>query len=212
MSVRDLSAYAGALTRLMPRGGAWPGTGGPVWQSLMTALGAEGQRCDTRALQLLDEADPRTCAETLKDWERVLGLPDDCAPANQTFVERRDAVIALLRSTGGMSIAFFTALATDRGYEIEITEHRPFICGRSPCGHQNARRETGSPTIRLFWTVSLKTTRNVWFRVGTGGGRVGEDSHVSMTRADEIECLFERLKSAHTTIVWDYSQADAPAA
>lgn len=210
MSIRDPSAYAGALTRLMPRGGAWPITGGVVWQGLMTALGLEGRRCDERALQLLDEADPRTCAETLEDWERVLGLPDDCAPANQTFTERRDAVIALLRSTGGATIAFFTALAADRGYVVEITEHRPFICGRSPCGHQSTRQQTGSPRIRVVWTVALKTTRNFWFR--TGLGRVGQDPHVSITRANEIECLFERLKPAQTRIVWDYFAADTPAA
>lgn len=206
-TVRTITAYAQQLASLMPRGRVWPEAGGPIWDQLLSSLAVEFRRVDARALQLLDEADPRTCGETLEDWERVLGLPDSCAPGNQTFTERRNAVVALLLAEGGASVGYFISLASSRGYTITITEHRPFICARSSCGHQETPRPIGSPNVRLVWTVALQTNRLRYFQMGTGQSRCGVDTHLAITRADEIECLFERLKPAHTEIVFDYSQA-----
>lgn len=203
--IRDIGAYADAIGKTMPRGRAWPEARGPVWLQLMQSLAAEFRRVDVRMAELIEEADPRTCQETLEDWERVLGLPDPCAPENFTVEERRAAVIAQLRARGGASIAFFVQLAADRGYEISVTEHRPFTCGQSPCGHQLTPELIGSPLMRFVWTVALQTPRLVWFRCGANGGQCGVDSHLTIERAEEIECLFDRLKPAHSTIVYDYS-------
>lgn len=203
-ALRSLSSYAQALGALMPRGRVWPEGGGAVWTQLMAALAVEFRRIDARALRLIEEADPRTCGETLEDWERVLGLPDPCSPGDQTLTERRDAVVALLRAEGGASITYFVGLAADLGQTITIEEHRPFMCGMSPCGHQNVRRETGPPTIRFVWTVTLTTPRLRRYHIGHGGAQAGVDSLLTITRASEIECLFNRLKPAHTTVVFNY--------
>lgn len=203
-ALRTLNSYAHALGALMPRGRVWPEGGGPVWAQLIRALAVEFRRIDARALRLIEEADPRTCGETLEDWERVLALPDPCSPANATLAERRDAVVTLLRAEGGSSIAYFVGIAADLGHDITIKEHRPFVCGMSACGHQSEPRTMGSPTMRFVWTVTLSTARLRYFRMGYGGSRAGEDTHLTITRATQIECLFNRLKPAHTTVVFDY--------
>jgi len=204
-ALRPIAAYAEALAKLMPRGRVWPEAGGRVWGELTAALAAELRRLDARTLKLLDEADARTTTEGLEDWERVLGLPDDCAPALQSIAERRDAVVALLRSEGGASPGYFIGLAAALGHEIAITEHRPFRCGLSPAGHQEAPRPVGSPLMRFVWRVTVANRRLVRFRAGFGGARAGRDKLVSIDLATALECLFERLKPAQTRLVFDYA-------
>ena len=38
----------------------------------------------------------------------------------------------------------------------------------------------------------------IWFRTGSGGGQTGVDPHLRIGRADDLECLLERWKPAHT--------------
>ena len=194
-----------ALMDLLPVGWAWPRDPESVLSGVWRGVADEAARVQARACALLEESDPETAAELLVDWERAFGLPDPCDPADQTAVERRAALLAKIRSLGGASIAYFVGLAADRGYEIEIAEHRPFVCARSACGYQSALAEIGSPLMRFVWTVALHTPRLVWFRTGGGGGQVGVQTHLTIERAEEIECLFARVKPVHSEIVYDYS-------
>jgi uncharacterized protein YmfQ (DUF2313 family) len=43
----------------------------------------------------------------------------------------------------------------------------------------------------------------VWFRASTG--QAGVDHHLEIGRYDDLECLLNRWKPAHTQIVFDYS-------
>ena len=203
----DLTAedFHQGLMDLLPVGWAWPRDPGSVLSGVWRGVADEAARVQSRACTLLEESDPETAAELLMDWERAFGLPDPCDPDDQTAVERRAALLAKIRSLGGASIAYFVGLAADRGYEIEITERRPFICARSACGYQATPAEVGSPLMRFVWTVALQTARLRWFRTGGGGGQVGVQTHLTIERAEEIECLFSRVKPAHTEIVYDYS-------
>lgn len=204
-ALRSVAAYAAALKALMPRGRAWPEAGGGVWAALLAGLAPEFRRADARLLKLLDEADPRTCGETLADWERVLGLPDPCTPAVTSFEERRAAVVAKLRSTGGASRAFFIDLAATLGYEIEIVERRSFVCGLSECG---GPAECGGEAIHHCWVVKFLNRRVVWFRAsGEVASECGLDPLATIDFADEVECLITRLKPAHTHVDFDYSEA-----
>lgn len=206
--LRPIAAYAEALARLMPRGRVWPEAGGRVWGELLAALAPELRRTDARTAKLIEEADPRTTTEGLEDWERVLGLPDPCSPGDATFTERRDAVAALLRMEGGASPAYFIGLAAALGHPVTITEHRPFICGLSPSGHQAAARPIGSPLMRFWWRVTVANRRVRWFQVGFGGSRAGRDSHVSIEFAEALECIFARLKPAQTRLSFSYPSRD----
>ena len=194
-----------ALLDLLPVGWAWPREPDTVLSEFWRAMAEEAARVQARACDLLEESDPETTTELLVDWERAFGLPDPCGPANLTVTERRGALLAVIRSLGGASIAYFTGLAADRGYEIEITENRPFTCSRSACGHQSRIERVGSPLMRFVWTVALQTPRLVWFRCGDNSGQCGISSHLTIERAEEIECLFDRIKPAHSHIVYDYS-------
>lgn len=70
-------AYAAALEQMLPPGDALP-RGDSFLRDLLDALAQEFARVESAALNLFDELDPRTTLQLLPDWERVLGLPDDC--------------------------------------------------------------------------------------------------------------------------------------
>ena len=71
----------------------------------------------------------------------------------------------------------------------------------------------GPATNRFYWTVHVDTAKLTWFRVTSG--QCGVDPHLRIGLADDLECLLNRWKPAHTEIIFDYSgvspvMVDAP--
>jgi uncharacterized protein YmfQ (DUF2313 family) len=56
---------------------------------------------------------------------------------------------------------------------------------------------------RYYWTVHVATAKLVWFRCTSG--QCGVDPHLRIGLADDLECLLNRWKPAHTQIIFDYS-------
>jgi uncharacterized protein YmfQ (DUF2313 family) len=54
-----------------------------------------------------------------------------------------------------------------------------------------------------FWSVHVETAKLIWFRCTSG--QCGVDPHLRIGIADDLECLLNRWKPAHTRIVFDYS-------
>ncbi|MCA3413836.1 MAG: DUF2313 domain-containing protein [Roseomonas sp.] len=80
----DSSAYLSQLLALLPPGDALAREPGSVLERLLTVPAAELAQVDGRVEALLAESDPARTAEMLADWERALGLPDECYP-NESF-------------------------------------------------------------------------------------------------------------------------------
>lgn len=190
--------YLALLQNLLPPGAAWPREDDADLTKILTAMADEFARIHCRALELFEEADPRTTLELLGDWERVLGLPDDCTAAADTIQERRSAVLQRLTSLGGQSVAYFIGVAEALGYDgVEIEEYRPFECGASECGDPL----NGPSSVRHEWRVAVPDPRVTDFRCGESecGDPLGD-----IDRADDLECLLTRLKPAHTDLIFSY--------
>ena len=187
--------YYRVLLSLRPRGPAWAED-----DNDLLAHAEELARAHNRSVDLLDEADPRSALEMLEAWERVCGLPDECSGSFATTVaERRQAVVNKLTSRGGQSIAYFEALATALGYDVTITERRPFTCGKSECGGPD---ELAPGAIRHLWSVLVHGPRVVWFEMGQG--ELGADPFAKITRAEDLECLLTRYKPAQSRLTVGY--------
>jgi uncharacterized protein YmfQ (DUF2313 family) len=61
----------------------------------------------------------------------------------------------------------------------------------------------GPPTNRFYWTVHVDEAKLIWFRCSSG--QCGVDPHLRIGTADDLECLLDRWKPAHTQIIFDYS-------
>lgn len=82
-------SYVRMMLELLPPGKLWRRLEGSVLYALLFGSADELWRVDSRAADLVSEADPRTATELLPDYERELGL--DPAP---TTDERRARIIA----------------------------------------------------------------------------------------------------------------------
>ena len=61
----------------------------------------------------------------------------------------------------------------------------------------------GPDTNRFYWTVHVHQASLIWFRVTKG--QTGVDPHLRIGLADDLECLLNRWKPAHTEIIFDYT-------
>jgi uncharacterized protein YmfQ (DUF2313 family) len=61
----------------------------------------------------------------------------------------------------------------------------------------------GPDTNRFYWTVQVSGAKLIWFRCSSG--QCGVNPHLVIGLADDLECLLNRWKPAHTQIIFDYS-------
>lgn len=191
------SAYLQQLQGYLPPGQAWTRARSADLTKVLNIIAAELARVDARVQDLFDEADPRTTDEMLTDWEHEYGLPDACTPTAITRQERIDALVEKYRRIGGQSPPYFIALAARLGYQIEIEEYRPFICGWSECGEAL----NGPDEVRYQWTVRVLGARLIDFYCGVSecGDALGD-----FRRAEDLECLLRLLQPAHTHLIVTY--------
>lgn len=191
----DQADYRALLGALLPLGIAWPRAAESTLQRLLDALAAELARLDERARALIGESDPRAATELLPEWERMAGLPDSCTGASPTLAVRRATLEGRLTSVGGQSKSFFRVLAARLGFSIEIDE---FFS-------EAAAIAAGIPYVGTSWATTWRvrsgatTVRD--FRVGQA--TVGEPLRTWGNQL--LECSLNRLKPAHTTLLFAFS-------
>lgn len=197
MAVLGAESYFGLLKSLLPKGAAWIAEKGSTLYNLLFALAIEFSRIDGRVFNLMDELDPRTTIECVEDWERVLALPDTCAGSiPETLQQRRAAILTKLTAIGGQSRQYYIDIAAAYGFEITITEFFPFRFGVSHFGDVWG----GGPLLHT-WQVNTQDGTPVYFRFGLS--RFGE--RFLLVQNEGLECLMNRLKPAHTEVIFNYA-------
>jgi len=208
--------YCSAFLSLLPQGPAWPRTPGSTLERACCGLSLYWGEVDRRAADLLEqESDPRRTLELLPDWERNWGLPEECYEEPQTIADRQIALKNKITMLGAQSRQYFIGLAASIGYTITISEYAPFMVGVSNVGDTRPlpldpdpmvgeyRWYIGGPEMRFYWTVHVGAARLSWFRAASG--QTGVDPHLRIGLADDLECLLNKYKPAHTKIVFNYS-------
>ena len=204
---RDAEAYAQALHQLLPPGAAWDFPPDGPFAALLLGLAEEFARIDARALQLIDEADPRTTLELLPDWERVAALPDACTGAPDNVGERQAALHQKLTRLGAQNHAAYAELASRIGYQIEIEEHRPARMGLRMGDPLNG------PLWAFTWTVHIRPfegylEESSFLAVFRMGDRMG--TRLRGFGALDVECLIARAAPAHTNVLFAYDIEPTP--
>ncbi|GFM37669.1 YmfQ family protein [Desulfovibrio psychrotolerans] len=191
--------YLIQMQALLPLGDAWPRDPDAVLTLLLAGIAGDMARVDGRCTDLIEETDPRTTLELLSEWEAFAGLPDACTASVATSLgERRRSLWAALTQKDGLSLNYFQRLAERLGYSVTIIGRgRPFICGRSRCGHVLG----GGHIERLVWRVTINGPRIQRFRCGSS--RAG-DRLTRIVRATDLECLLRRMNPAHLELVIAY--------
>ena len=178
------SRYARALALLLPRGVLWNLEQDSWISATLLAIADSLARVDDRAYDLVNEADPSTASETLGDWERVLGLPDDDISAiPATPEERRLAVTQAFVKQGGQTPAYYIALAAACGYTVTIDDQ--FASDVLRAGFRAGDRVYG-----LAWAYTWRVN-------------VSPPSGTALSHA-ELEAVIRRVAPAHTQVIFEY--------
>lgn len=188
--------YRSMLLSLFPPGLAWPREPGSIVYKFAYGAAEELKRIHDRALQLIEESDPRTTNEMLSDWERALGLPDDCSPEDATTIQRRFEVVQRYKASGGQSRQYFIDFAAALGFTITITEFRQFEVGRSVVGEAL----TNGDWV-FAWQISA--AEFTVFNFSAGLSAVGDP--LATWGNDVLECKLDEAKPAHTVLIFTYS-------
>lgn len=181
----DVIAYARQLKQLLPPGRLWNLEPSSTLSKLFLGIAEELARVDARGLVLIEESDPRTASETLAEWERMLGLPDeDVLEVPATTEARRQAIVSKLLKTGGQSRAYYIALAAAAGYVVTIYDEY---------GLELFRVNRGRIGDRLYgpaWAHTWKVT-------------VQPPAGSALTHA-ELERIIRHVAPAHTVVIFEY--------
>jgi len=205
---RGAEAYARQFAQLLPQGPAWRFAPDGAMASLLLALAAEFARIDSRALDLIEEADPRTALELLPDWERVAALPDTCTGAPDNVGERQAALHQKLTGVGGQNAAAFAEIAARLGYQIDIEEHHAARMGMR-IGERLNRQDWA-----FAWTVHIRPfdgwlEESTFLAVAEIGDRLGV--RLRGFGALNLECVIRRAAPAHTHVLFAYEVEPSPA-
>jgi len=193
---RTAAEYREQLKALLPPGIAFPREPGTRLEDLLDGMAQELARIDARGERLIIEANPLSTRELLADWERVAGLPDNCTGTLETTLQgRRNALISKLTATGGQSPAYFIEVARALGYEVNISEFRPFRAGLSQAGDPL----TSGDWVHT-WRLNTHETTVIAFRAGLSAA--GEP--LRTWGNDTLECKIDQLKPAHTIVLYGY--------
>lgn len=188
--------YKQLILNLLPHGYAWNKENDSMLSDFALAIAIEYARADDRNALLLDEADPRTTNELLEDWERVTRLPDACGGLDQTFDERRLAVVQRLQSRGGQSLAFYEELAASLGFpDVTAEDTLPFRVGINTAG------DAMYGELWKFWfLITGPDTLEYIFKAGQG--RCGEPLRKAGNAL--LECVIQKLKPAYTDVIFSF--------
>lgn len=208
--------YGTIFLTFLPQGQAWPRDPGTILESACRGLVDYWGVVDGRAADLLEiESDPRTTIELISDWERNWGLPDPCMKNPPTALfERHLALVTKMTMIGAQSRQFFLDIGAAYGYgNLTITEYAPYMCGVSRCGNYSGTFNPGDPNhyrwylgpaeMRFYWTVHVGSLALRYFHVASS--QCGINRLLEIVTADDLECIFDKLKPAHTEIIYDYS-------
>jgi len=239
---RSGDEYRDAYLELLPQGQAWPkhAIDSVLWQ-VCDGLNNYWGYVDGRAADLLEiESDPRQTVELLPDWERNWGLPDPCYSAPQTIDARHAELLFRMTMLGTQSRQFYIDFAKRIGYDITISEYRPWMVGIDCCGDSRVygdgtfmQDQWGRPICDPLGLPVAINELSEWYSYGLGppenryywtvhvsakslqwfrctSGQCGVDPHLRIGIPTDLECVLDRWKPAHTQIVYDFGGLTDP--
>jgi uncharacterized protein YmfQ (DUF2313 family) len=212
--------YQIMFMRLQPPGLAWSRRLDSNWGKLWLAEADGMVRIEDHVWKLIREANPLYSVQALEDWERVLGLPDECSRPEESLETRRETVIAKLRRPGGQSIDFFLRFLGVFGDKVVIIDFfPPFLAELSTAGDRTWEYPAGAMiddqgTVyqdfykgwRFSWKVIITNSRVRRFRAGR---EVASDPLAVWLPNREgerpfLECRINKLKPAQTVVFFEY--------
>lgn len=186
--------YRSQILSVLPPGPAWSRESDSVLVQMLHGFADSLTRLHNRALELVQESDPRTTQELLLDFERVAGLPEEGVDQPSIDTDRRDALVEKLTRVGRQDCAYFIEVAKKLGYTIAIREFKPFTVGSS------SGDEIYGDEWQFVWEVQ-SPQETITFELVSGAS---SGDPLRSWGNSLLEQVLNKLKPAHTTILFTY--------
>jgi len=203
LTVDDFHAL---LMDLLPRGAAWPRIPGTVLWNFWLVPADVYALVHSSDCYLLAEAYPCGAVDLLPEWERMVGLPDECTEPYWPLplVAQQTLVCAKLAMRGGQSRAYFIDLAARWGFTITITEHPAWRLGidRLCEGESGPGIVPPVGACMYWWEVNVTAIDTI---CPPGDDVPPEDCWTPDPAL--LECIIRRDAPAHTLVTFNYPPA-----
>lgn len=189
--------YARRLGQHLPPGRFYRFTFGSDAGLLLVALGRELARVRESGEAAFDALHPgRASGSALDAWEKALGLPE-CSGASADTARRQQAAWAKLRArAGGQSPGYFLELIADRfDLEADVVEFELADC------NGDCNQTVYGAAWANTWALVLPMTD-----LYVAGCNDDCNDPLREWGRDELECLIDALKPAHTRVLYWYTE------
>ncbi len=162
------------------------------FRRLLQGFSTELQRNEEILIDTSVEHDIECTTQLIGEWEKSLGIPDDCYPGTGDIEERRTHVIAKLALMNVATREDFEFLAAFLGFTVTIESAREAF-------------GLGLPSPLPFSLLSNVAARFTWVVRGENIAIVGLPLNLPFElRKSEtlLQCVFNKLKPANTLILF----------
>ncbi len=143
---------------------------------------------------LFDEWDPQNTSIFLDEWEKSVGIPDDCFDIAATDDERRVNILLKLTSLNATTAKQFEAVAAILGITVTVTSGLAFSTLPLILPFLLLSAEEAAYTIVVTLDASLEPE----------GFPLTLPFTLTSPFPDILECLFNKLKPVNTQIIFRY--------
>lgn len=166
-------------------------------RKLLRGLAQELFKSEDLLKQWTEEYYPDCTTLYLDEWEKTLGIPDDCFSGTGTQEERRRDILVKLASLGIQTEQDFEDLAALFGVTVEIEQGADFGgAGNTfplqfPVSLLFSSPKEARFTIIVRFTVPDTSRFTLFFPIVFGGNEIAI-----------LECLFNKLKPANCNVIF----------
>lgn len=185
----DLNQHAKILADYFPGGDLFAGKNivGTKIHEFIVGMSHEHLRCEGYLKALQDQFLPDNTENFIPDWEKTVGIPDDCFDGRGTIEERRRDILVKLASLGVQTAEDFENLALQFGVTVNVTSGTDL---------------TSFPlTFPITFIDAPKFTIVVEF-VTLNGFPYTFPITFGSKEISILECLFNKLKPANCQVIF----------
>lgn len=189
----DIDQCHEQILAMLPRGRAWATEPGGVRWSFFRGLAALVADANAAICQLFAEVNCSTTDRLRPEWLQSYALPAPC--------DLYPDLCTKVAATGGQSCAYLSAVAADRGWDIECIDLHcaEADCAEADCSEASSRRVSGVLAV----IVHMATSPAAGGVTGTNVEADCLEASQPIVCADDIsslECLMDIVAPAHCQI------------
>jgi uncharacterized protein YmfQ (DUF2313 family) len=168
---------------------------GSNFRKVLIGLAQEWLRFRDKADEVYDEYDPNNTTALITEWETMVGIPDECIGNTGTIEERRTNVLLKLAGINATTAEQFEVIAATLGIPVVVEP-----------GYESSTFPLTLP-FTLFGEDEVPFLIVVTLDAALQPSGLPETLPFTLTNdvPDVLECLFNKLKPANTTIIFRYS-------